>query len=195
MVSFHATVTNTGDAVESSFTLAVALSATPQFTPGTLILLGNTTIDQGLAPGQSMIATVTDDVIPASTAVGGYYLGAEINYTSGNITQGPGAFVSPGPGVSVTPPTPAARATVTIGGLNAGFGSGGVVRQTTGLSTTTAIAQQTDGKTLAIGECKRPRRLPRFRHLALQHRRLARYHLRANDDQWRHDARHRDRCH
>lgn len=45
-VSFHATVTNGGDAIEPSFTLAVGLSATPQFASGSIIVLGNVTVSQ-----------------------------------------------------------------------------------------------------------------------------------------------------
>ncbi len=150
-VSFHATVTNGGDAIEPSFTLAVGLSATPQFASGSIIVLGNVTVSQALAPGQSMIVGVPGAVIPASTALGSYYIGAAINYVSGNIAQGIGSFTSPNPAIVVAPPPPNAPPPPTVGGLNAGFGSGGVVREATGLSTTTAVAQQADGKTLAVG--------------------------------------------
>ena len=155
-VSFHATVTNGGDAVEPTFTLAVALSPTAQFVSGSIIVLASATISQSLAPGQSMIVNVPDAVIPASTAMGGYYIGAQINYGSGGIIQNIGAFTSPNPGIMVAPPPPPGAPPPAIGGLDSGFGSDGVVRDATGLSTTTAVAQQTDGKTLAVGAVDMP---------------------------------------
>jgi uncharacterized delta-60 repeat protein len=155
-VSFRATVTNGGDAAAPSFTLAVALSPTAQFAGGSVIILGNATIDQSLSPGQSMVVSVPGAVIPASTAVGGYYIGAQINYASGSITPNVGSFTSPNPGIVVAPPPPPGTPPPTIGGLDSGFGSGGIVRQTTGLSTTTAVTQQSDGKTLAVGDVDTP---------------------------------------
>lgn len=105
-----------------------------------------------------MIVGVPGAVIPASTALGSYYIGAAINYVSGNIAQGIGSFTSPNPAIVVAPPPPNAPPPPTVGGLNAGFGSGGVVREATGLSTTTAVAQQADGKTLAVGTVEHLRR-------------------------------------
>ncbi len=176
VIAVRATVTNTGNAASSSFAMAAGLSASGDFTDqSTIVVLTTMTVTKSLAPGQSVTFTLPNAVIPASTAPGAYYFGATSNYNHQSSATPSGSPASSGPPGStgsngnngnnhdnsfesstatiiVAAPAPAPTPPPPIGGLNPSFGTGGIVRQHTGLVTTAAVAAQADNKTVAVGE-------------------------------------------
>jgi len=178
VIAVRATVTNTGNATGSPFTMAAGLSPTGDFNDQpSIVVLTTMTVNQSLAPGQSITVTLPNATIPTTTAPGSYYFGATDNYTPSQSSTTPGAPTGPSgpPGSSgssgdngnnnnngddgfesstatiiVAAPTPAPKP-APIGGLNPNFGTGGIVSQYTGLTSTAAVAVQTDNKTVAVG--------------------------------------------
>jgi uncharacterized delta-60 repeat protein len=148
---FHATVTNDGHAAAAPFTLSVGLVPTLVVTNEVVQVLATASVSQSLAPGQSVVVNVPNATIPAGETPGAYTLTARINFNvTGAAHNSNDSFTSPTPIVVVAPtPTPTP---VKIGALNPNFGIGGVVLQSTPLVTTNAIAVQSDGKTVAVGQ-------------------------------------------
>ena len=152
VIAVRATITNTGNVTAAPFTISVGISPDPNFDEQNVIVLTTMAVNKSLPPGQSVTVNVSNAAIPATTQVGAYYFGAGINIADHRGNGGNGSdFASSSANIVVAAPVPT-PAPAAIGGLNSGFGIGGIVRQHTGLTSTTAVAVQPDNKTVTVGE-------------------------------------------
>jgi len=150
-IPFRATVTNDGHATAAPFALDAAIQLNATTFNTTVQVLATASVSQSLAPGQSVVVNVPNATIPSGEAPGTYTFSSQINFNVTGATHNSNdSFTSTTPIVVVSPtPTPTA---VKIGALDPNFGVGGVVIQSTPLITVANVEQQSDGKTVAVGE-------------------------------------------
>jgi uncharacterized delta-60 repeat protein len=159
-INLRVLVTNVGTANTGTFSIVIGLSLTGSFEgAGSFeeLPLMTQQVQQPLRPGEVVPVRVPAAIIPPGLPPGAYFLGVKI-VSSEDVDptlKGNNYFISPTPAVMIAPP-PGAPLPPPIGGFDTSYGTGGIVRQRTGLTSTTAVAVQADGKTVAVGPSSTP---------------------------------------